>query len=42
VAAVLPHSDEMMILASGGIFAIQYPNHPITEKLKVITAKLMS
>jgi septum site-determining protein MinD len=29
VAAVLPHSDEMMILASAGIFTLQYPDHPI-------------
>ena len=42
VAAVVPHSDEMMILASGAIFSMQYPNHPITEKLKAITAKLMA
>ena len=30
VAAVLPHSDEMMTLASEGIFVIRYPNHPMT------------
>ena len=42
VAAVVPHSDEMMILASGAIFAMQFPNHPITEKLKAVTAKLMT
>ena len=42
VAAVVPHSDEMMILASGAIFSMQYPNHPITEKLKAITANLMA
>lgn len=42
VAAVIPHSDEMMVLASGGIFSIQYPNHPITEYLKTVAARLMA
>lgn len=31
VAAVLPHSDEMMTLASEGIFATRYPDHPLTS-----------
>ena len=30
VAAVLPHSDELMILSSRGIFALRYPHHPVT------------
>ncbi len=34
VAAVLPHSDEMMTLASSGIFVLKYPDHPITHRLK--------
>lgn len=29
VAAVLPHSEEMMVLASGGVFVTCYPNHPL-------------
>ncbi|MFP4321993.1 MAG: MinD/ParA family protein [Anaerolineales bacterium] len=33
VAAVLPHSDEMMALASRGVFALRYPDHPITTSL---------
>ena len=41
VLAVLPHSDEMMILASSGIFALQYPDHPVTQSLKNIAASLM-
>jgi septum site-determining protein MinD len=32
VAAVLPHSDEMMNLASSGIFAVRYPDHPLTAQ----------
>jgi MinD-like ATPase involved in chromosome partitioning or flagellar assembly len=40
VAAVLPHSDEMMTLASGGIFALRYPDHPMTGMLREVALKL--
>jgi hypothetical protein len=42
VAAVIPHSDEMMTLASEGIFVLRYPLHPITEKYKLLTAALIA
>lgn len=42
VAAVLPHSDEMMTLASAGIFALRYPDHKVTQSLKQVAAKLMA
>lgn len=42
VAAVLPHSDEMMALASAGIFALHYPEHPITDRLKQVAAMLVA
>lgn len=42
VAAVLPHSDEMMALASEGIFVIRYPNHPMTGMLKQVTTRLLA
>lgn len=42
VGAVLPHSDEMMALASSGIFALRYPEHPITTMLKEVAAKLIA
>jgi MinD-like ATPase involved in chromosome partitioning or flagellar assembly len=41
VAAVLPHSDEMMALASNRIFALTYPDHPLTEKLRYIANRLL-
>jgi MinD-like ATPase involved in chromosome partitioning or flagellar assembly len=41
VAAVLPHSDEMMALASAGIFVLRYPDHPITQSLKQVAATLV-
>jgi MinD-like ATPase involved in chromosome partitioning or flagellar assembly len=42
VAAILPHSDEMMMLASAGIFAFQYPDHPVALKYKQLANLLMS
>ncbi|MEW5956858.1 MAG: MinD/ParA family protein [Chloroflexota bacterium] len=41
VAAVLPHSDEMMTLASAGVFAMRYPDHPLTALYKQVTARLV-
>ncbi len=41
VTAVLPHSDEMMTLASSGIFALEYPDHPLTELYKEVAAQLV-
>ena len=40
VAAVLPHSDEMMILASSGIFTLRFPDHPITKGLRNVVAEI--
>lgn len=40
VAGVIPHSEDMMSLASEGIFAHLYPNHPITELYKQIASDL--
>jgi MinD-like ATPase involved in chromosome partitioning or flagellar assembly len=40
VSAVLPHSDELMALSSGDIFALRYPDHPVTGLLRQIAARL--
>jgi septum site-determining protein MinD len=40
VVAVLPHSDELMILASRGIFALRYPDHPVTALYRQVAACL--
>ncbi len=37
---VLPHSDEMMNLASGGIFSSAYPDHVLTRLYKELAKKL--
>jgi len=42
VAAVLFHSEEMMVLASGGIFVLRYPDHPLTAALKQVAANLLA
>ena len=41
VAAVLPHSDEMMALASDGIFVTRYPNHAMTTSLRQVAERLV-
>jgi MinD-like ATPase involved in chromosome partitioning or flagellar assembly len=41
VIAVLPHSDEMMMLASSGIFVLRYPDHPVTAALKQAATALV-
>jgi MinD-like ATPase involved in chromosome partitioning or flagellar assembly len=40
VAAVIPHADEIMALASEGIFALRYPDHPIAATLRGIAAAI--
>jgi MinD-like ATPase involved in chromosome partitioning or flagellar assembly len=40
VGAVLPHSDEMMTLASSGIFSIRFPDHVVTQGLRSLVDQL--
>ena len=40
VAAILPHSDEMMALASSDIFVLRFPEHEITQELKKVVEQL--
>jgi septum site-determining protein MinD len=40
VIAALPHCDEMMALASADIFALRYPDHPMTAALKATAREL--
>lgn len=42
VAAVLPHSDELMALASSGLFVLTHPDHVVTAELKRLAARLMA
>jgi MinD-like ATPase involved in chromosome partitioning or flagellar assembly len=40
VAAILPHDDDMMELASAGIFSMKYPDHWLTELYHQINNRL--
>jgi len=40
VAGVLTHSDEMMTLASAGIFCLQYPDHAISREMGKIIRRI--
>jgi MinD-like ATPase involved in chromosome partitioning or flagellar assembly len=42
VAAIIPHSDEIMTLASAGIFTLEYPDHPISRVYKQLAAQLIA
>jgi septum site-determining protein MinD len=42
VAAILPHSDDMMALASSDIFSLRYPDHEITKELEGLVSLLKS
>jgi MinD-like ATPase involved in chromosome partitioning or flagellar assembly len=40
VVAVIPHSDELMRLASEGIFVLRYPEHPLTDLYRRIATSI--
>ncbi len=40
VVGVLPHAEEMMTLASSGIFAVRYPDHSISRELLSVVDKI--
>lgn len=40
VAGALPHSDEMMALASSGIFSLRYPDHEVSRELRCIAERI--
>lgn len=42
VAAVLPHSEELMVLASASLFALHYSDHPLMLELERVAAQLVS
>lgn len=42
VAAVIPHSDDLMGLASAAVFALRYPDHPVTQAYRQVAARLMA
>jgi MinD-like ATPase involved in chromosome partitioning or flagellar assembly len=42
VASVLPHSDDLMNLASEDIFVVRYPDHPVSALYRQVATKLMA
>ncbi len=42
VAAVLPHSDDLMTLASRRLFVVQYPRHSLTALYEELTTAVLS
>jgi MinD-like ATPase involved in chromosome partitioning or flagellar assembly len=40
VAAVIPHSTDVLALASNGVFALRYPEHPVTAACRHIAAHI--
>ena len=40
VGAILPHSDEMMTLASSGLFTVHYPDHVISKGLRSLVDQI--
>lgn len=41
VAAVIPHSDELMTLASAGVFSMNFPDHPVTAIYKILANRVL-
>jgi MinD-like ATPase involved in chromosome partitioning or flagellar assembly len=42
VAAVLPHSDDLMRLASEGIFSVRNPGHQLSDLYRKVAASLLA
>jgi septum site-determining protein MinD len=40
VVGVLPLTDEMVRLASGGIFCLEFPDHPLAKQIHAIAEKV--
>jgi septum site-determining protein MinD len=41
VAGVIHHSDDMMVLASSGLFSLHYPGHTLTQIIDSIARQIM-
>ncbi len=42
VAGILPLSEDVVRLASAGIFCLRYPDHPVSRELRRIAAQIMT
>ena len=41
VAGIIPESKEILRLASGGIFCLNYPKHPISRTIDMISRQII-
>lgn len=41
VAAVIPHSDDLMTLASAGVFSMRFPHHPLSAIYRSLARKII-
>lgn len=41
VVAVLPHSDDLMLLGSEGLFVLRYPDHPLSALYRTVANSLV-
>jgi MinD-like ATPase involved in chromosome partitioning or flagellar assembly len=41
VAALMPHSDEMMVLGSSSVFVLEFPDDPVTKALQGLADRLL-
>jgi septum site-determining protein MinD len=42
VAGIIPHSDDLMNLASEGVFSMRYPDHPVSAIYRQIASRLVA
>lgn len=42
VAAIFPLTDEMVQLGSAGVFSLEYPHHPLAQKMRDLAKQVMS
>jgi septum site-determining protein MinD len=42
VAAVIPHSEELMALASSGVFALKYPDHLVSKLYRQVAERVLA
>lgn len=42
VVGVLPLSEDMVRLGSAGVFCLQYPDHPLAQRIREIAAKIVA
>jgi septum site-determining protein MinD len=42
VAAVIPHSDDLMTLASSGVFSMRYPDHPLAAIYRSLVDRVLA